>query len=118
MSIPVAPVEHVQLFKVKYSKNVAHRACLSVELTTHPNRQFLGLIVVHMPSCFAACHTSFVLPQGAREPSLWVCSRGGVGDPRAQVVTIQGEEGAPPVDRHIHKEPGPTQLYPACAVSY
>ena len=46
--IPVAPVEHVQLFRVK---NVTHRACLSVKLNMHPNRQFPGLFVVCMYSC-------------------------------------------------------------------
>ena len=30
---------------------MANRACLSVELNMHPNRQFPGLFVVHMPSC-------------------------------------------------------------------
>ena len=79
MSIPVAPVEHVQLFKVKYSKKVAHRACLSVELNMHPNRQFPGVLVVHMPPCFASRVTCPLCSlRGARELSRCVCSPGGV----------------------------------------
>ena len=40
---PVAPVEHVQLFKVKYlhQKKVAHRGCCSVDLTCIPAGSFL-----------------------------------------------------------------------------
>ena len=39
----------------------------------HPNRQFLGIFVVHMPSQarFSLCHTSFVFP--------WVVVGGGEG---------------------------------------
>ena len=32
-------------------EKVAHRACFSVELKTHPNRQFLAHFVVHTPLC-------------------------------------------------------------------
>ena len=58
MSIPVAPVEHVQLFKVKYSKKKWHTA---LSLSMHPNRQFPGLFVVHMPLCWHVLLVSCVL---------------------------------------------------------
>ena len=43
----------MQLFKVNYScqKKLHNRACLSVELNMHPNRQFLARFVVHVPLC-------------------------------------------------------------------
>ena len=50
--IPMAPVEHVQLFKVKYSRQKKWpTACLSVELNAHPNRQFPDHFVDHGRSC-------------------------------------------------------------------
>ena len=63
-------------------EKVAHTARLSVELNTHPNRQFPGLIVVHVPS---SLHVWFRVtrrlcsPEGVGEPSLWVCSPAVVG---------------------------------------
>ena len=85
MSIPVVPPEHVQLFKGKYSKKkMAHRALLSADLNMHPNRQFPGLFVVHMPSCLHVllCVTRPLCSLGGGGiPSLWVCSPGGVGVP-------------------------------------
>ena len=87
MSIPVGLNEHVRLFQVKYSKTVAHRACFSVELNMHPNRQFPGLFVVHMPSCLhVLLHVTRPLCSlgglgGAREPSIWACSPGGLRIP-------------------------------------
>ena len=48
--ISVACVEHVQLFKVKCSRQKEwHTECLSADLNTHPNRQFPGHFVDHMP---------------------------------------------------------------------
>ena len=44
--IPVAPFEHVQLFKVKYScQKKWHQE------PVYHNKQFLGQFVVHMPLC-------------------------------------------------------------------
>ena len=49
----MAPVEHVQLFKVKYSrqKKWHTKPRLSVEPNAHPNRQLPGHFVDHVPSC-------------------------------------------------------------------
>ena len=80
--IPIAFVEHVQLFKVGVlpPEKVARRACLSVELDMHPNRQFPGHFVVHMPLCLHVwfrdarpLHSN----RGARGPSFGVRSLGG-----------------------------------------
>ena len=80
MPIPVAPVEHVQLFKVKHHKKSGTQT-LSEELNMHPNRQFPGLFCGSYAlvfACFASCHAFFVSPRegGAGEPSIWVCSPG------------------------------------------
>ena len=50
MSIPVAPVKDVELFKARYSKKVAHRACLSVEQNMHAGSfwVFLWFICPHI----------------------------------------------------------------------
>ena len=63
VSIPVAPVENLQLFEVKYSKKkkVACRARLSVELNMHPNRSFCGSYARSF-ACFASCHVSLLFP--------------------------------------------------------
>ena len=60
-----APIEHVQLSKVKYPKTkVAHRAWLSVELNMHPNKQFrvfLRFICPHVCMfCFVSRMSLFV----------------------------------------------------------
>ena len=57
-------------------KKVVQRAYLSVELNLHPNRQFLGLFVVHMPLCLhdllcvahLSCSGMFPLGGGVRIP--------------------------------------------------
>ena len=48
-----APVEHVRLFRrqILSPHKVAHTACLSVDLSTHPDRRFPSHFVDHMPSC-------------------------------------------------------------------
>ena len=69
------------------AKNMPHRACLSVQLSMHPNRQFPGLFRGSFPlvfAYFALCHASLVFPRGrwgARELALWVCSPGNVRIP-------------------------------------
>ena len=69
MSIVVAPVEHVQLLKGKYSKKKWHTELVSVELNIHPNMRFPGLFFCGsyalVSACFASCNASFVSPRGA-----------------------------------------------------
>ena len=74
-------------------EKVVHRACLSVELNMHPNRQtltqecsqtfwqFPGHFVFICPrvcmfACSSSCHEPHTFPEGAREPSFWVCPLG------------------------------------------
>ena len=41
-------------------EKVAHSACLSADVNTHPNKQFPGHLVDHMPSCL---HVLFPVPR-------------------------------------------------------
>ena len=47
----MALVEHVQLFRVKYSCQKKWHTELPVKLRMYPNRQLLAHSVVHMPLC-------------------------------------------------------------------
>ena len=66
MSVPVAPVEHVQLFKVKDSKQSGAQR-LSLSRAEHASQQAVsrsfGGSYALVFACFALCHVSFV-PQG------------------------------------------------------
>ena len=71
------PVEHVQLFRLKYSRQKKWHT-EPVELNVHPNRQFPAHFVIHMPSCLHILfYVARPLHSGARGPSLGVCSLGG-----------------------------------------
>ena len=72
---------------------MAHRACPSVQLNMHPNRQFPHHFVVYMP-CFCMLH--FVsCSGGAKEPSLGVCSLGEARIPLCTAAYLtRGAEGA------------------------
>ena len=66
MSIPVASVEHVLLFKVQYSQNKWHTESLS--RAEHASLQtvsgsFCGSYALVL-ACSASCHASLVFPQG------------------------------------------------------
>ena len=96
--IPVAPVEHVQLFKVKYSrqKNCTPSLLLS-RPDMHPCRQFPGHFVVHMPWCSLSCFVSRIsclVIQGLREPSHGIGSLRGVRElSRALTYPLTGQGG-------------------------
>ena len=81
MSIPVAPVEHVQPFNFKHSTKSGTQS-LSLSRAEHAFQQavsgsfFCGSYAL-VVACFALCHASFVFPWG------W-------GEGRTHVVTIQG----------------------------
>ena len=87
--IPVAPVEHVQLCKVKCSR-VRKSGTPSLLLRRpdmHPCRQFPGHFVVHMPSCSLSCFVPCIpclVIRGTREPSLGVGSLGVRGNRHTQ----------------------------------
>ena len=82
-------------------EKVARSVRLSVDLNTHPNKQFSGHVVDHMPStcaCFALCHRSFGFP-----PRGW-------GNRHAQPGTAQGGAGGkcpPPLPTPCPPPSGP-----------
>ena len=64
-------------------EKVAHRACFSVELNEHPNKQFTAHFVVHTPLFRTSCFVSRVLclaMRGARELSRTTAYYTGGGD--------------------------------------
>ena len=75
--IPVAPVEHLQLFKVKYSCQKKSTQSLSL-----PSRQFLGYFVVHMPSCLHVlfCVVRLLHSNGGEGGFTWGMFPRGCGD--------------------------------------
>ena len=107
--IPVAPVKHVQLVRVKIlpPQKVANRAFLLVKLK-YPNRQFLAHFVVHRPLCLhvlfrvaGPLHSIFggkgISLRGARILSraghYYARGRGG----SSRTMTITGALGAGPL---------------------
>ena len=80
MSIPVAPVEHVQ--RQILQKNWHTESLSRAEHACH--RQFPWFFVGHMPSCLRVLlcvRRPLCPPRESREPSYWVCSSAGVRIP-------------------------------------
>ena len=69
----------------------ANRACPSVELDMHSNRQFPGLFVVHMPSCLHVLLVTRPLCslRGRGNRLFWYVPPGVLGYRGVQVVTFQ-----------------------------
>ena len=97
--IRVAPVEYMQLFRVKYSCKKKWDT-ESVELNQHPNRQFPAHFVVHTPLCL---HVLFCVARpfhsnrGCEGTITWgileYVPSGVRGNRRARALTMQGEGG-------------------------